>query len=67
MVVAEHPSEPLTALDRAVTSGVLVWRREEDDVALPLMRPLDVMVLAEVCEGFAKCLLAKNDQPVEAL
>ena len=70
MVVAEQPTEPLTALDRAVTNGVLVRRGEEDDVALlplPLMRSLDVIVLAEGCEGSSKCLLAEQDQPVEAL
>ena len=63
----QQPAQPFTALNEACTICVLAERRKEQDIALPLMISLVVIVLHILVERMPERGFPKEDEPRETL
>jgi len=62
-VVLQEPAEPRTAWHRAWSEMLVVGRRKEQDIALPLMIALMMIMRHILVEGMLKGRLPKQDEP----
>src|SRR6266478_5460615 len=63
IVVFQQPAEPFATLNRAFTLAPLAGYRQEQDIALPLMRSLMMIVVDVLLKGMSQGAFTKENQP----
>src|SRR5262249_49373172 len=66
-VVFQEPAEPLTALHRAWSAMRVLGRRKEQDIPLPLMIALMMIMRRILAECMLQGCFTKQDEPCKAL